>query len=147
MAEDDIRTQLKAIFSTTAHSETENAKKLAKKHADKLRNKIASDSPKRTGGYAKGWKADVYHESEFGICMIVHNEDYRLPHLLENSHIIYANDGKGYYIVKGKTKPHPHIKRNAEKEFESFYDDLSKADVDRMNARFKSSSRKKGSDV
>ena len=144
MAEDDVYTQLKVLFATESSLELQNAKELAKEHASNLKKKIKKDSPKRTGGYAKGWKDDIAAETEFYVRIVVANEDYRLPHLLENSHIIKANNGKGYYIEKGRTKPHPHIVKNSEEEFEKFYQDLAKAD--RATAKFKSRSRKKGAD-
>lgn len=149
MAGDDVYNQLKAIFATEASIELQNAKELAKEHASNLKRKIKKDSPKRKGGkeeYAKGWKDDTAAETEFYVKIVVANEDYRLPHLLEKSHriIVPSKDGSGYVMrdTGKETKPHPHIVKNSEDEFEKFYQDLTKAD--RATARFKARNRLKG---
>lgn len=135
MADDSVYDQLAAMFKDVQATCTKETKKSLKKHANRLKNRIKNDSPKRTGGYAKGWVAEVDHESEFDISMVVRNKAApTMPHLLENSHKIIHKIGKGYIIVNnraistlrevGETKPHPHILANAESEIEAFYDEV-----------------------
>lgn len=52
------------------------------------------------GDYRRGWKY-VITKNRGAIKVTVHNENYRLPHLLENSHL--NRDGTTY------SAPKPHI--------------------------------------
>lgn len=67
---------------------------LAKEALEKLKK----TSPKRLRGgkYAKGWKVKRY-----GHRFIIHNENYRLPHLLEYGHA---------KVGGGRVEGIPHIK-------------------------------------
>lgn len=133
MAEDSLYDQLGALFQSEQLTITDEVKKCEKKHANKLKNRIRQDSPKRDSKekYAKGWVAEVTHESAVDLAMVVRNKaEPTLPHLLEKSHKIIVRKGKngGYVMVdSGKeTKPHPHILDNANAEIEAFWNDLAK---------------------
>lgn len=130
MADDSVYDQLAALFTDVQVTCTKETKKALKKHANRLKNRIKNDSPKgKTGKYANGWTAEVDHESEFDISMVVRNKaEPTLPHLLEKSHkiIVPSKSGEGYIMrdTGKETKPHPHILANAESEIEAFYDEV-----------------------
>ena len=87
---DEVSKNCKGVLQT-------ESKAVAKEAADKLKN----DSPRRTGKYAKGWKASTKDGG-----YVVHNAtNYQLTHLLENSHVI--RNAKGEY---GRSTPQKHIK-------------------------------------
>lgn len=75
---------------------TEEAEKVAKEGADKL--KISS--PKRTGKYSKGWRVKTIKGFGFINCTIYNSTNWQLTHLLEKSHL--TRNG-------GKTTPKVHI--------------------------------------
>lgn len=57
--------------------------------ADKAVDQIRSKSKKRTGKYAKGWSKKVLKNTRTGVGYVVYNRtEYRVAHLLENSHIV-----------------------------------------------------------
>lgn len=60
--------------------------------AEDARETAERNSPQRKGNYAKGWKTKKVKGG-----YIVYNENYRLPHLLENGHL-----SKNLGWVKGK---------------------------------------------
>ena len=65
--------------------------------------KLRTDSPRKTGDYARGWAVKKMTPKNGGKIaeVIVHNKtEYSLTHLLENPHII--DNGKAEY---GKTSP------------------------------------------
>ena len=63
---------------------------VAKECVAKLRN----TSPKRTGAYARSWKAHRERGSGGINTVTVHNKDhYQLTHLLENGHIVRNKKG------------------------------------------------------
>ena len=134
MAEDSVYDQLAALFKTEQLTITDEVQKSERKHANRLKNRIEKDSPKRKGGkgeYAKGWVAETVHESAADLSIVVRNKAKpTLPHLLENSHkvIVPSKDGSGYIMrdTGKETKPHPHILANAESEIEAFWNDITK---------------------
>ena len=134
MAGDSVYDQLAAMFTSEQLTITDEVKKAERKHANRLKNRIRKDSPKRKGGkeeYAKGWVAETVHESAADLSIVVRNKtEPTLPHLLEKSHrvIIPSKDGSGYVMrdTGRETKPHPHILANAEAEIEAFWNDITK---------------------
>jgi len=91
-------------------------KRLAQKGARELRKESRKEFG--NGPYAKGWK--VYaHEGRLKTTCIIHNDQYRLTHLLENGHETRNGDGQEYK----PTPAHVHIKPVEEqiiKEYEDY---------------------------
>jgi len=75
----------------------EESERLGKVAAKELKNK----SPKRTGSYAKGWKAKAYKTRLSAGSVAYNKTDYQLTHLLEHGHL--NRDGS-------RTEGQPHIK-------------------------------------
>ena len=72
-----------------------------------LRDELKATSPKHTGKYKDGWKVTVNGRKRGNKSVVVHNEQYRLTHLLEDGH---AKRGGG------RVSAYPHI-ANAEKKY------------------------------
>lgn len=83
--------------------------------AEDMRREIASNSPRRTGKYRRGW-AIQKGRSYFTAMATVYNKNYRLPHLLEGSHRVVSHK-KDTYIY---AQPHRHI-RPAEEKYVAKY--------------------------
>lgn len=68
--------------------------------------KLKSNSPKKTGDYARGW-AIKRERGKGGINTVtIHNKtEYSLTHLLERGHVV--RNAKGVF---GRAPAHPHIK-------------------------------------
>ncbi len=81
--------------------------------AEKTRQQIQADSPKKTGKYKRGWKAKMMYESNSEIRVAVYNSKYQLPHLLEKGHVVVNAKGQ----VIGTAPAYPHIEP-AEKKAE-----------------------------
>lgn len=76
-----------------------------KKYANRCRDIVESKSPKKSGEYARGWKAEVEGEGTDSFTIIVRNTTRpALTWLLENGHQI-VNRKKGV----GWASAHPHI--------------------------------------
>ena len=75
----------------------EGIKKETKKLALDGIKRLKATSPKRTGGYSRGWKY-----KKRGNTYVLYNQKYRLTHLLEKRH--RKKNGKGF------TEGIPHIK-------------------------------------
>lgn len=101
-----IMAEVSAYSAKLAEAAKNNVKSVAKQCAQELK----SISPRRTGGYASGWKHKVTFESSENIRVRVYNAKRpSITYLLEDGHA-KINGGR----VEGK----PHIsvaKRNAEK--------------------------------
>ena len=79
----------------------DSMKDAVKKTATSVKKEISANAPKKSGDYAKSWKATKVAENSHTLQMTVHSKDhYRLAHLLEKGH---AKRGGGR--VTGK----PHI--------------------------------------
>lgn len=85
---------------------TEGIKKAEDITSKECVENLKADSPKKSGKYAKGWKATVTLNTNTEKHTVIHNKEYRLTHLLENGHA--KRDG-------GRTRAFPHIKKNEEK--------------------------------
>jgi hypothetical protein len=70
--------------------------------------KLRSDSPRKSGDYARGWEAKKMTPKNGGKIaeVVVHNKtDYQLTHLLENRHEIVNRDHSGERRSYGYTTP------------------------------------------
>jgi len=56
------------------------------KVADETKQLLQQTSPRRTGKYARGWRAKTTYEDKSDIRVTVYNTRYMLTHLLENGH-------------------------------------------------------------
>lgn len=89
---DEITSALKE-YTTEVEEGLEKSKETSAKAAVK---DLKGGSPKRTGSYAKGWRA-----KKIGTSWVVHNAtDYQLTHLLEKGHALKAG---------GRVGPKVHI--------------------------------------
>ncbi len=92
----------------------EEAPKVAKKAVKELK----ANSPKKSGGYAKGWTSEV-EQSRLGVSITIYNRTrYYLTHLLENGH---AKQGGG------RVPGHTHIAPVNESAQEEFIEAIEKA--------------------
>lgn len=55
--------------------------------AKKLKKAIAADAPVKTGTQKESWKIDREYLGGIDLKTVVHSEDYRKVHLLENGHL------------------------------------------------------------
>lgn len=91
-------------YSSKVADETKSA---CKRVARQAMQEIKANSPKRTGSYSKGWKAQTLYDAPEDTLILIHNVTaYRLTHLLENGHDYVGRNGKR---VTGAAKAHPHI--------------------------------------
>ena len=80
---------------------TDDMKKAVKKAGNTVKTQINATAPKRTGKYAKSWKAKNTRETSTELQVTVYSPTrYMLAHLLENGH---AKRGGG------RVKAIPHI--------------------------------------
>lgn len=85
----------------------DDVEKVVKKVGKETVKELRETSPRKTGDYAKGWKAKVTGKSSHGMQVTIHNEtDYQLTHLLEKGH---AKRGGG------RVRSIPHIAPAQEK--------------------------------
>lgn len=118
-----IYEELEGYFTTVCKQLTKQVKVITKRHAKACREKIKRESPIDTtsagekvhGVYKNGWRVST-DEAIYGIDCTVHQ--YRRPSLtwiLEHGHL--NADGS-------RTKPQPHINKNAEEELKLWYEEL-----------------------
>ena len=109
---------IKADFTGLAEELQEYADDVVEKvdqDAQKIANSAASElratSPKRTGGYANGWRVQK-EKSRYGTSCTVYNAwKPGLTQLLENGHALRGG---------GRAPAHPHIKPVEEKVISDF---------------------------
>lgn len=77
----------------------ENVKAACEETSDTVLKELKADSPRRTGRYAKGWRATM-EVSSMWARVILHDTQYRLVHLLEHGHAL---------VNGGRTRPIPHV--------------------------------------
>ena len=83
---------------------SEGIKKAEDITAEECKENLEADSPDgKTHKYKKGWQATVTENTASSKHTIIHNKEYHLTHLLENSHA--TRNG-------GRTRAFPHIKKN-----------------------------------
>ena len=98
---DSLADDIMAGLQEYAELADDAMKTAVKKTATSVKKEISANAPKKSGDYAKSWKATKVVENSHTLKMTVHSKDhYRLAHLLEKGH---AKRGGGR--VAGK----PHI--------------------------------------
>ena len=98
---DSLADDIMAGLQEYAELADDAMKTAVKKTATSVKKEISANAPKKSGDYAKSWKATKVAENSHTLKMTVHSKDhYRLAHLLEKGH---AKRGGGR--VEGK----PHI--------------------------------------
>lgn len=90
-------------------------KAMGQKGATALRNKSRETFPGASGKYARGWKYEFRQTRRYSKTTIF-NEQYGLPHLLENGHVIRNGTKRTFGRVPG----HEHIKPVADELTEAF---------------------------
>lgn len=97
--------------------------KAAEDAAKATANTLKRTSPKLSGSYAKGWRADKLYGA-----WVVHNKtDYQLTHLLEHGHDTVAWGKK-----VGHVKAYPHIKE-AEDLAKDYFEQLLREKLENDN--------------
>ena len=97
-----VSIQMQEILDEFSDKVNEVIEEAANRTAEQAVEKLRNTSPRRTGAYANGWRAEKKSDKN----IIVHNSDhYQLTHLLENGHVI--RNKKGTY---GRAPGHKHIK-------------------------------------
>ena len=98
---DSLANDIMAGLQEYAELADDAMKTAVKKTATSVKKEISANAPKKSGDYAKSWKATKVAENSHTLKMTVHSKDhYRLAHLLEKGHA-KRNGGR----VAGK----PHI--------------------------------------
>lgn len=73
------------------------------------RAKVKSNSPKRTGAYAKGWAVSNENKKGKQTVRIYNKTNYQLTHLLENGHVVRNGTGRIGAGKKTSVAGKPHI--------------------------------------
>lgn len=103
---------------------TQDSIKVAKKGA----NRLKLESPKVSGGYAKGWSVKTT-KTKGSVSSVVHNsKKWQLTHLLEKPHIIRNKYGRWgtYYPKKQHIYP---VEQDCIKEYETDVENIIKNGV------------------
>ena len=89
----DLTSQVQQALKDYSEDITDVTQEVVPKVAKDAAKRLRSDSPKRTGKYAKGWTSKV-EKSRLSVTATVHGKTgtYQLAHLLEHGH---ANRGGG----------------------------------------------------
>ena len=97
----DLSKEIKDILEEYGEEVSDAMKGIVPKVAKDAVKKLRSDSPKNSGGYARGWTQKT-EKGNFTISSTVYNSKKPgLPHLLEYGHA--KRNG-------GRTRPEEHIK-------------------------------------
>ena len=98
---DKLSTAIETELAKYSQEVADQIKKDVQEVAKECLEEIKQKSPKRTGKYRRGWRAEVVFESNEDIRIVVHNKTSgQLTHLLELGHA-KVNGGR----VEGR----PHI--------------------------------------
>lgn len=98
---DKLSTAIETELAKYSQEVADQIKKDVQEVAKECLEEIKQKSPKRTGKYRRGWRAEVVFESNEDIRIVVHNKtSWQLTHLLEFGHA-KVNGGR----VEGR----PHI--------------------------------------
>lgn len=93
---DAVARELAAYSQECMDELKSESNRVAKEAAEELK----ATSPRRYGGYARGWKTKMLYENDEDFRIAVHNVNYRLPHLLEFGHA---------KVTGGRVAGKPHI--------------------------------------
>lgn len=85
MAKTNLTQEFRAIFDNYTDEIVDAVVEVLDDVAKEAVADLKVSSPKKTGKYAKGWKADNEKGRTFA-GVVVHNSRYQLTHLLENGH-------------------------------------------------------------
>ena len=84
---DSLADDIMAGLQEYAELADDAMKTAVKKTATSVKKEISANAPKKSGDYAKSWKATKVVENSHTLKMTVHSKDhYRLAHLLEKGH-------------------------------------------------------------
>lgn len=92
-----IETELAKYSQEVADQIKKDVQEVAKECLEEIKQK----SPKRTGKYRRGWRAEVAYENNEDLRIIIYNKTSgQLTHLLENGHV---------KVNGGRVEGIPHI--------------------------------------
>ena len=92
---EDFQKMMRKMFEQYGDLAFDVAEAESKSVARQAVSELKQRSPRRTGGYAKGWSHKKLRQSVGGYSEVVYNRtNYQLTHLLEKSH---PTNGKGKY--------------------------------------------------
>lgn len=97
---DKIGKEILRMLENYGEEVTQTVKEETLNVAQEAAAKLKKTSPKRSSGYAKGWKKTTVFENSNKIRVKVHDKKYQLTHLLEHGHA--KRDG-------GRVAGIPHI--------------------------------------
>lgn len=89
---DDFMDAISGWMEEHAYELDDEVAEAAGEAGRKAVQELKAKSAKRTGKYAKGWRADM-EASETGAEVTVHNKRYQLTHLLEKGHVVRNRPG------------------------------------------------------
>lgn len=115
----DIDELSNAVMSELNNWSEDKSKKInehVKKRGKEMVEAIKNDSPKKTGDYANGWKAEVKTGKGYVKIKGKNKKRPELTHLLENGHRVAGGTKM--------TRKFPHIKANEEKYNKLLLEDI-----------------------
>lgn len=80
----------------------EVAEALGKKGVQALRSESKGKFPAGTGAYAKAWKSKLFR-GRLSSKVIIYNDHYALPHLLEHGHDVVDRKGRTLGHARGRS--------------------------------------------
>lgn len=96
----DLEQQIRELLKEYGDEAVESVREIIPKVAKDAAKKLRSESPKRSGKYAKGWTQKA-EQTNLGVTGTVYNKAAPgLAHLLEYGHAKRSG---------GRTRPRPHI--------------------------------------
>lgn len=98
---DNLTSQLTRALMDYSRTTEEEINKILKDVGNEGKQKLNTTSPKRLGKYHKGWRVKLERRSGT-VTVHIHNEIYRLVHLLEKGHNIHHG---GHAAAKVHVEP------------------------------------------
>lgn len=92
----EVQKQIKEYTKDVKESVFKTATKISEKAVERLK----TESPNRTGDYAKGW---THSTDNYGVVVHQGGKEYRLTHLLEKGHQLRRG---GRLVGESPAKPH-----------------------------------------
>ena len=115
---DSVSVQMAEILKEYVSEVDETISDATAKAAKKTAATLRSNSPKKTGEYASGWRSKKMGDKE----AIVYNSKMPgLTHLLENGHVVVNSKG-----IVGRANGIKHIEPAAEEGVEDYIEKLRK---------------------